>query len=377
MNSQVKTIKKVSTGFYGWLEITNRCNLKCPYCYANSTFDNKSFLTLDKIKQILKDFRDVRTTAVMLSGGEPFLHKNISSILKYSYEIGQKVVVITNGTMITEDVAKLLAKYNIPVQLSLDSVDKKTYKKSRGLDLLIVLLNRIKLLQKYKVQIFLAVTLTDVTKYGLEDVINYAVENNIQNVHIGELVPVGRGARKDLKITSMFPIYKKLYELQKKNFLFVSIDIVEYYVYPLMFNEKRYYYCNGASGEAVEVSAQGEVSFCMNIQDKAFGPSFDLKETSLKEIKSILDKTENKGLHIDNIEECKDCEYKYICCGGCRAIAYNSSDKRIGAKSPYCKDIKCFIDYVKRDIESGKANDYVSFVRKHLPDRKNLITKYF
>ena len=59
------------------------------------------------------------------------------------------MVVITNGTMITEDVAKLLAKYNIPVQLSLDSVDKKTYKKSRGLDLLIVLLNRIKLLQKY------------------------------------------------------------------------------------------------------------------------------------------------------------------------------------------------------------------------------------
>lgn len=378
MNKEITKKENASNNFYGWVEITNKCNLRCPYCYADSKNSSKEELSLASIRKLLLDFKTIGTNTVMISGGEPSIHKHLSKVFDYANSIGLKLVLISNGTLLTESLIKKMAKYNIPVQLSVDSVNRQVYKASRGLDMLPTLLKSVELLRKYNVEIYLAATLTNTTKHTLNELIDFALENEIQNIHIGELVPAGRCTdNENLNLKSIYPIYKELYKLQKQHFLFFSIDMIEYFVYPIVFNEKRYHYCNGIAASALEVSPKGEVSFCMNIQDPAFGRKYNINETSVIGIKKSLDAEKNKGIPIDSVEECKDCEYRYICCGGCRAIAYHTSGKNIHAKSPYCKDMKRFIDFIKKDILSGNAKDYVDFIKKQLPERKNLITKFF
>ena len=124
------------------IEITQSCNLTCPTCYAGSSPQNKSFMSIDKFESIIDGLLDIgkgEADLIQLSGGEPTIHPDFFDILQMAIDKGIKQVYInTNGIVLAKpDFAERLAKHGerVSVYLQFDGFKSSTYELLRGRDL--------------------------------------------------------------------------------------------------------------------------------------------------------------------------------------------------------------------------------------------------
>lgn len=93
---------KTRTPLTGKLELTYACNYKCRYCYVDNL--KSEFMKLEDVKHILNELKDIGVKYLFITGGEPFLHKDIIEIIKYSEELNFIITIQTNGSMITQSI---------------------------------------------------------------------------------------------------------------------------------------------------------------------------------------------------------------------------------------------------------------------------------
>ena len=114
------------------LRITNRCNLKCGFCYLkeNLNIDEDNHLTLIEWKKIIRNIP--RWSIVDITGAEPFMAKNFSEVLKMLLCKKIKVSLITNGMIINKEIIKTMVEKKLFfLMLSVDG-NRKTHNKLRG-----------------------------------------------------------------------------------------------------------------------------------------------------------------------------------------------------------------------------------------------------
>ncbi|TET15371.1 MAG: radical SAM protein, partial [Dehalococcoidia bacterium] len=91
------------------MELTNRCNLRCPVCFARAgEQDHNSDLSIEQIRSILEYTQEnnypLRVRGVGNSGGEPTLRDDLPEIIEMERELGfDYIVVMTNGVRLAED----------------------------------------------------------------------------------------------------------------------------------------------------------------------------------------------------------------------------------------------------------------------------------
>lgn len=149
----------------GLIEVTNRCDLRCPTCYANS--GQGGFLSLKKIEKMMAFYQDAefnKAELLQISGGEPTTHPQIIEILKMAKEKGFKYLMLnTNGLRIARDInfVQELSQLGegFEVYLQFDGFAKKTYEQLRGKDLTEVKKKAIENLSSYKIPITFASTI--------------------------------------------------------------------------------------------------------------------------------------------------------------------------------------------------------------------------
>jgi uncharacterized radical SAM superfamily Fe-S cluster-containing enzyme len=124
------------------VEITDRCNLTCPTCYAGSSPTYGRHRTLDEVKKMLDAVveNEREPDVVQISGGEPTLHPHFFQILDYAKSLPIKhLMVNTNGITIAKDFdfAKRLLSYspNFEIYLQFDSFKKEVHQLMRGANL--------------------------------------------------------------------------------------------------------------------------------------------------------------------------------------------------------------------------------------------------
>ncbi len=103
--------------------ITTRCNLRCVFCDRWRNIPRREITTEEAIK-ILDMFIDEGIVYVNFSGGEPLLRNDLEELAKRTYENGIINSLNTNGTLITYERAKKLAKVFDYVSVSLDGFEK-------------------------------------------------------------------------------------------------------------------------------------------------------------------------------------------------------------------------------------------------------------
>ena len=125
------------------VEITDRCNLTCPTCFAGSSPTYGRHRTLDEVKSMLDAVvsNEREPDVVQISGGEPTLHPQLFEILDYAKSLPIKHLMLnTNGIQIARDLefAKRLSTYapNFEVYLQFDSFRKEVLQSMRGANLL-------------------------------------------------------------------------------------------------------------------------------------------------------------------------------------------------------------------------------------------------
>lgn len=106
--------------------ITRRCNLKCVHCYAHAK--DESFpdeLSTEEGKVVLDDLARFGSPVILFSGGEPLMRPDLVELAEYAVKNGMRAVISTNGTLITDAVAKELKTVGLSyVGISLDGMQE-------------------------------------------------------------------------------------------------------------------------------------------------------------------------------------------------------------------------------------------------------------
>jgi uncharacterized radical SAM superfamily Fe-S cluster-containing enzyme len=132
---------KTST-ILGNIDITNRCNLACPVCFADAgqSPDEPSIEKIGAMMQTLREQRPVPCPAVQFSGGEPTMRDDLPQIVALAKKMGfAQVQVATNGLKIAADLElcrDLVRAGLCTTYLQFDGVTPGPYQALRGLDLL-------------------------------------------------------------------------------------------------------------------------------------------------------------------------------------------------------------------------------------------------
>ncbi len=103
---------------------TRQCNLNCIHCYASA--DNRG--SPDEMdtaagRAFIHDLADFDVPVILFSGGEPLLRKDLFPLAALAQELGIRIALSTNGTLITEPVAKQISALGFAeVGISLDGI---------------------------------------------------------------------------------------------------------------------------------------------------------------------------------------------------------------------------------------------------------------
>ena len=121
------------------VDLTNRCNLACPICFANANVQDyiyePSFEEIVKVLQTLRDSRPVAGRVVQFAGGEPTMHPDWFRILKKANDMGfSHVQCATNGIKFAEgDFAEKSREAGLhTLYLQFDGLDPALDEKIRG-----------------------------------------------------------------------------------------------------------------------------------------------------------------------------------------------------------------------------------------------------
>ena len=103
---------------------TRQCNLSCIHCYANAD-NRKSPEEMDTAagRGFISDLADFGVPVILFSGGEPLFRKDLFPLASLARELGIRVALSTNGTLITDQVAREIKEIDFAeVGISLDGI---------------------------------------------------------------------------------------------------------------------------------------------------------------------------------------------------------------------------------------------------------------
>lgn len=187
--------------------ITDLCNLKCTHCYTEDQLirdlpTKEALQTVDNIAYAMEGLRVYGSVGI--TGGEPFVRKDLFEILSRfkekhleGYPFG--INIMTNGTLLTQELLTKLLAYSPPVnwvQVSIDGATEETNDTIRGQGNFERALNGIR---RVKSETKLGVTASfTVHKANVQEVpklIELCIELDVDAIQIRRLVPIGRGTQ--------------------------------------------------------------------------------------------------------------------------------------------------------------------------------------
>lgn len=170
------------------IDVTNRCNLTCPICFANASA--KGYIvepTFDEIVRIMKHFRSMKpipAVLLQLSGGEPTMRDDLPEIIRKGKELGfTELMVTTNGVRFgksPELIKKCKDAGMNAIYLQFDATDAPdVWKKIRGVNLWPL---KKKVIENCRKVGFIGVVLVPTIAKGVNDnqignILDYAREN--------------------------------------------------------------------------------------------------------------------------------------------------------------------------------------------------------
>jgi uncharacterized radical SAM superfamily Fe-S cluster-containing enzyme len=196
----------------GIIDVTNRCNMACPVCFAyagavNYVYEPSYEQIVDMIK-LLRSNKPWACNALQFSGGEPTIRNDLPNLVSEAKKAGiTHVEVNTNGLRLAEDIdyfKRLIDAGVSTLYLQFDGLREEIYKKTRGrTDLVQVKQKVLENARKIGLDsIVLVVTLAKgVNDKDLGDIIRYAVQNHdvVRCVNIQPISMAGRARRDEMR----------------------------------------------------------------------------------------------------------------------------------------------------------------------------------
>ena len=174
-----------STTCLAQIDMTNRCNLTCPICFANSNYSRQvSEPTYDMVVEMLQSLRNLHphpATAIQFTGGEPTIHPDFFRLIRKTGEMGfSHVQIATNGiTLADPEFADRAAEAGLhTLYLQFDGLDDEYYRKIRGQALLEKKMAVVENCRRLGMKICLVPTIVNnLNRNQVGKIFHYAVQN--------------------------------------------------------------------------------------------------------------------------------------------------------------------------------------------------------
>ncbi len=331
-------------------EITRGCNLSCIHCRALSgEGPYPGELTEEECLQLVDDIASFSNPIVILTGGEPLLRPDVYRIAEYGTEKGLRMVLATNGTLLTEEKARRLVAAGIRrISISLDGADAESHDQFRGVNGSFEGgLRGIRYAKKVGLEFQVNTTVTQHNLHQVPQILDLTVDLGAAAHHLFLLVPTGRG--RELQGHAISPhdyehVLNWFYEQRDHVPIHLKVTCAPHFYRILRQRarqEGKTITTKHYGLDAVTRGCMGGISFCFISSTGVVQPCGyleldcgNIRDNSLESIwaqctffKDLRDEDNYKG-------KCGYCEYRKVC-GGCRARAFETTGDYL-AEEPYC-----------------------------------------
>jgi len=331
-------------------EVTRSCNLNCVHCRAASSCGPyPGELSTDKCLKLVDEIAATSSPVIILTGGEPLLRPDIFEIAAYGTSKGLRMVMATNGTLVTPAVAKKMRESGIQrVSISIDGKDAHshdTFRQEKGA--FDKAMSGIEILKNSGMEFQINTTITTNNLSQIKDILKLAKDIGAAAHHIFLLVPTGRG--KDLAAQAITAAdYEETLMWFHQESMNCEIQLkatcAPHYFRIMHQNKPKSEKLAKKPGGHFHESTRGclgGITFCFishvgqvqpcgylelncgNVKKMSFSDIWDNSEV----FRNLRDYSKYEG-------KCGRCEFIKVC-GGCRARAYEATGDYL-AEEPLC-----------------------------------------
>lgn len=195
------------------ISLTDACNLRCKYCMPNEKFSatpSAKLMSVAEIESIAKTFIKLGIKKIRLTGGEPFMRKDISQIISILSELPVKLVISTNAYFVDRYINELKAANISSINVSLDSLNEEEFKRMTQRDDFKKIMSNIELLlnNEFNVKVNMVV-MKGINDHAVLDFIEYT-KNNAIEVRFIEFMPFSGNQWQNDKVAGYEDLLKEI-----------------------------------------------------------------------------------------------------------------------------------------------------------------------
>ena len=340
-----------------YIEITNRCNQKCPYCYNPP---KKEDLDYEKIINIINA---ISGKSVTFSGGEPFLYEKLDLLLQYCNNRKIIPLIITNGTIMpTKKLLDIITEVKASIQLTIDSHIPYIHNKTRGSGSFESMVKFIEILRENnwdgELRIRMNIYSSNISQ--VKEVCELAKKINANRFSASFLTLAGNAEKFSDKFQNMDIEFNAISKYDGR-------ELTSEFDMPISIDGCGVFLCGLCDENELTVNASpritalGEVYPCLGFYTSEFlmGNVYD------RSISDILMSDKSSKIRTmlalrNNFTNCNNCVCKSVCPKGCPASAYNHYNTIL---APGLSCIAMKKDYTSKILSTRKGNN-----RSHIQD---------
>ncbi|MDY3747205.1 MAG: GTP 3',8-cyclase MoaA [Lachnospiraceae bacterium] len=235
---------------YMRISVTDRCNMRCMYCMPHEGVvwrPHEEMLSYDEIVRLCKIFAALGISKIKLTGGEPLVRKNLSSLVKRIKSLDgiENVTLTTNGLFLAQQLDALSDAGLDAVNISVDTFDEDVFQKITGASGV----------QKIREAINKALTFENIRVK-----VNCVPLKGINDDSLAELALLAKDHRLSVRFIEMMPIglgrqFEAFKEDELKTLLEKQFGPMTYFNGKLGNGPCRYYTVEGFRGKIGFISA--------------------------------------------------------------------------------------------------------------------------
>ncbi len=352
VSEQIIPIAPPLTSIY--LNPTERCNLRCQHCWLSPEFHASGFAPLPRaedeldvkdIEHIIKQSISLGLKSIKLTGGEPFLRKDIYKIIQLIKKYKLYLHIETNGTLIGRNEAYLLKKCGVDrISISLDSANQSTYESIRGvMGSFERAINSLRFIAGTGIstEIIMSIFKDNIDEFP--KILQIARKTGIREIKLNTIIPTGRGAL--LYKKNLVPDMETLLSFARKTEKYSPGDnhIRIHLSIPPAFRSIKGIIHDTDSNcrifNILGILSNGDISICgIGRLEKSLVLG-NIRSNNIKDIwlNHPFLKSLRKKLPVALKGICKRCIFRNTCIGFCRANAFSLS-KDIFAPYWFCEE---------------------------------------
>lgn len=339
------------------LEVTSHCNMKCEYCHNAEYSNREDDMSYGEIIELIGNLKKhYKINKILITGGEPLTNPNICGIISYITGLGIKADMVTNATLLTEDMVKKLESAGLKrIRISIDDVGAEESLRHGSHSQM--LWQKVQMVREFSdIEVCIHTVCSPYNVDMLFDVYKKVIESGAARWRVFDVGFQGN-LLKNMSSYDFESYYQKLIEVSKKiiqdylkhgyqdrldieiNNIFrtIMLHAVPSDDYDVMANLRERLEkspCDYVADHQISVRSNGKATLCQYFHNTMF----DFKEAGFDVDKAIaeLSPVEEYQISMKDLKHCAKCKYCLVCNSGCRARAKFLTDDVKDADAGAC-----------------------------------------